>query len=388
MRTRGAGLRCRLTCLSGRATILRSSPSSSVARCSNLGRRAIGCNSCGVVFRGICSRLFSGLRYRLALLKRLVQAIERERDGAEINLAGRIVLRQSALRHRRAVFTGYREGELASDVRRLKALFRFKHLHAGKANGNRIGAVRIFELQAVTQVRRCSKRAVAVIDNRNRKRNRLRLRGHTNSRQAVGLLVRRISNGPATIGILRGLAILNQLGKQLGTVAQLAKRNGAIGGVLRRKQIVTAGSVLHRKGELTLCKVAAAQCLRACDTLRKATFCLVGVHERNGCHSCFIGTIGERLGAFRAARYRSGYHEFGSGRVVRNRYGYRALGSIVGIAIGSGALLSHLIGVCFAHVVLAEHHVAIQHLLDNLHAVGRGRHGNDLATCGQVKRIR
>ena len=168
------------------------------------------CIGIGVGFLSRCCSLVGSLRdIRFGLIgirdSRLVvhaqgavEVVQRELDGAEVHAAVRRVLGGGALGHGgRRIVGGHREGELALNGSRGKPGCRLQHLHAGQAHLHRIArGVRVLKLQTLVQVRRCRKRAVTVIHDRHRERNRLRLRRDALASQTVGLLVRQVAHRP------------------------------------------------------------------------------------------------------------------------------------------------------------------------------------------------
>ena len=223
---------------------------------------AIGTCSTSLIGRTLASSIGC---VRAIRAQSLVQVIKRKLDIAKINVAIGIIGRRSVLRHRsRSIIGRHREGELAFDACRGQASIRLQILHARKTNRNRTArGINILELQPVARISRCGKRSVAVIHNRHRERNQLRLNRYA-AWQAIGLFACRIGNIPCRLAILHilfGMAIRYQLGKGFGGIAELTEVDRAIGFVACRKQVVAGFSVLNRKAEFTLGKITASQAL-------------------------------------------------------------------------------------------------------------------------------
>ena len=339
-------------------------------RCIGIG----GLRSIGVGFLSRCCSLVGGLRsIRFGLVgvrggrlvvhaQGAVEVVQRELDGAEVHAAVRRVLGGGALGHGSGrIVGGHREGEFILDGGRFKPGCRLQRLHAGQAHLHRIArGVRVLELQTLVQVRRCRKRAVAVIDDRHRERDRLRLRRDALAGQAVGLLVSQIVHRPrgdALVGGLGGVTVLHQTLKHLGGVMQGIERHGAVGRVLSRPQVIPTRCVLHREGELAGGKRTSRELLGRRHLSGSAARIVGGgvilVNEENRCGvRRRICAVHVRLDALRSGHL-GGDRQCGLLRVVPDHYRYRVLRRVVGIAVGRCLNLGHLIGIRLAHVALA-----------------------------------
>ena len=230
-----------------------------------LGRCALSALAIGLGGRGTASVCSSGI----SGTQGLVQVVERELDAAEINVAVGVVGCRGLLGHGgRRVVGRYREGELALNACGGQASIRLQNLHARKTNRNRVArGIYVLEHQTIIAcIGCCSKLAVAVVDNRHRERNVLRLGGNATRQlmQAIDLFVCRIINGPCRPVVRRclyGIAVFRHVGKGFGGVAELTEVDRAISFVACHKQVVAALSVLNRKAEFTLGKITASQAL-------------------------------------------------------------------------------------------------------------------------------
>ena len=320
-----------------------------------------------------------------------VEVLQRELDGAEVHAAVRRVLGGGAFGHGSGrIVGGHLEGELALDGGRFKPGCRLQHLDAGQAHLHRIArGVRVLELQAIAKVRRCRKRAIAVIDDRHPERDRLRLRRDALASQAVGLLVSQVAHRPRDdprVGGLVGVAVLHQVLKHLGGVVKAVERHGAIGRVLSRPQVVPARCILHREGELAGGKRTSREPLGRPHLSGGAARVISGggirVGEGNHCGartgSRRVCAVHVRLNALRPAGNHGLDRKRGLLRVVLDRHRYRVLRRVVGVAGNLFAYrLDHLIGVRLAHVALTQHHVLLaQRGLHGLRAIGSCGHGD------------
>ena len=330
-----------------------------------------------------------------------IEIIQRELDGAEVHAAVRRVLGGGALGHGSCrIVGGHREGELALNGSRVKPGCRLQHLHAGQAHLHRIArGVRVLKLQTLVQVRRCRKRAVAVIHDRHRERDRLRLRRDALTGKALSLLVSQVAHRPrggALVGGLGGVAVLHQALKHLGGVVKAVERHGAIGRVLGRPQVVPARCVLHREGELaggkrTSCERLGRRHLSG-DAARVIGGGGIRVDEGNHCGaragSRRVCAVHVRLDALRPGHL-GGDRQCGLLRVVPGHHRYRVLRRVVGVAIGRCLNLGHLIGVRLAHVALTQHHMLLaQRRLHGLRTIGSCGHGDLGAFQRQAQRVR
>ena len=344
-----------------------------------LAALSVNLGSCGVV--GICS---SGV----GRAQSLVQVVERECNTAEINVAVGVVLDGGARRHRGIAIVGrYREGELALDACRGQALAGLQDLDAGKAYLNRVArGVRVLEHQTVVaRISRCDQRAIAVVDNRHREVDRLRLRGYAGFLKPISFLVGNVINSPLAVLALFGFAVFDQLSKRFGAVAQRAEVDRAVRSVLRTKKVVATCKVLQREAELAVGQAAAGKRLSAADS--HIAFRLIRVGERKG-YGVGLRRIGSaHIGSRRfAAGYRGGYREFAS---VGNGYldSYRVDSAIVGITRLTSVNLGNFIGVGLARIALGEHHVVTQNPLQHLIAVGSRRHCELITALSQTEHI-
>ena len=380
-------------------------------RCIGIG----GLRGIGVGFLSRCCSLVGGLRsIRFCLVdicggrlvvhaQGAVEVAQRELDGAEVHAAVRRVLGGGALGHGSCrIVGGHREGELALDGGRVKPGCHLQRLHAGQTHLHRIArGVHVLELQTLVQVRRCRKRAVAVIDDRHRERDRLRLRRDALAGQAVGLLVSQVAHHPrgnALVGDLGGVAVLHQTLKHLGGVMQGIERHGAIGRVLGRPQVVPARCVLHRESELVGGKWTSRELLGRRHLSGRTARVIGGggIRVGEGNHrgaragSRRVCAVHVRLGAFRPAGHHGLDRQRGLLRVVLDRHRYRVLRRVVGVAVNLFAYhLDHLIGVRLAHVALAQHHVLLaQRGFHGLHAISRCGHSDLGAFQRQAQRVR
>ena len=331
-----------------------------------------------------------------------VEVVQRERDGAEVHVAVRRVIGLGALGHGSSrIVGGHLEGELVLDGGRVKPRCRLQRLHAGQAHLHRIArGVRVLELQAIAQVRRCRKRAVAVIDDRHREWDRLRLRRDALASQAVGLLVSQVAHRPrddSLVGGPVGVAVLHQALKHLGGVVKAVERHGAIGRILGRPQVVPARCVLHREGELAGGKRTSRERLgrrhlsgRTARVIGRGGILVgEGNHRRARAGSRRICAVHVRLVAIRPTGHHGLDRQCGLFRVVLDRHRYRVLRRVVGVAVGRYLDLDHLIGVRLAHVALTQHHVLLaQRGLHGLHTIGSCGHGNLGAFQRQAQRVR
>ena len=203
--------------------------------------------------------------------------------------------------------------------------------------------------------------------------------------QAVGLLVCHVRHGPV-VAVAGGVAIGHELGQGLGVVVQGPQRHRAVGRVGCGQDVAVAAGQVDHKGELAHGHIAAGQGLsganlgsRAARDVGRGEVAVVEGHD-GLLAAGGASLVGKDLRALGAAGDRGGRRQGGSRGVVGHGDGHGAHGRVVGVAVGGGVALDHLIGVGLAGICLREVHVmAGQDVDGRLGSVGCGGHRDRVA---------
>ena len=130
------------------------------------------------------------------LAQSLVEVVERKGDLTKVDLDFGVVVHARVLGHRRALFAGHGEGELAGDVVRGQAIRNLQILLAHKRCLDRRGSVGVRKLVAgVAVANRRRQGTIAVVDNGHIRVNCRHGSAHARG-QLAGLLGSNVMNGP------------------------------------------------------------------------------------------------------------------------------------------------------------------------------------------------